>query len=80
MSPAQEFDHNVMLLTQTKRSDYEDLCRLDVLELRDSVEHEQGVVFDEFKEKLRRPQELVRSSTTLERKSSTLPSREVCII
>ena len=54
MSPAQEFDHNVMLLTQTSQSDYEDLCQLDVLGLQDSVEHDQGVVFEEFKEKLRR--------------------------
>ena len=57
MSPGQEFDHNVMLLTQTTQSDYEDLCRLDVLGLQDSVEHDQGVVYDEFKEKLRRDPE-----------------------
>ena len=57
MSPGQEFDHNVMLLTQTSQSNYEDLCRLDVLGLQDSVEHDQGVVYDEFKEKLRRDPE-----------------------
>ena len=38
ISPGKEFDKNIMPLAQTSQSDYEDLCRLDVLELRDTVE------------------------------------------
>ena len=40
MSPGSEFDHNAMLLTQTSQSDYEDLCRLDILGLADTPEHD----------------------------------------
>lgn len=54
MSPGQEFDRKVMLLTQTSQSDYEDLCRLDVLGLKDTADYDQNVVYDEFKEQLRR--------------------------
>ena len=43
-----------MLLTQTSRVDYEDLCKLDVLGLADSLSGDQSVVYDEFKEQLRR--------------------------
>ena len=49
MSPGKEFDKNIMLLTQTSQSDYENLCRLDVLGLRDVTDHDQLIVFDEFK-------------------------------
>ena len=52
MSPGKEFDKNTMLLTQTSQSDYENLCRLDVLGLRDVTDHDQSIVFDEFKERL----------------------------
>ena len=54
MSPGAEFHNNVMMLTQTSQADYEELCRLDVLGLRDAPEHDQSVVFDEFKEHLTR--------------------------
>ena len=39
MSPGSEIDQQTMLLTQTSHADYEELCRLDVLGLRDSTEH-----------------------------------------
>ena len=52
MSPGKEYDNNVMLLTQTSHSDYEELCKLDVLGLQDMTEHDQSVVFDKFKEQL----------------------------
>ena len=52
MSPGKEFDHHHMLLTQTTQHDYEDLCRLDVLGLVDTAEHDQGSVYSEFKEQL----------------------------
>ena len=54
MSPGSEFDHNTMLLTQTSQSDYEDLCRLDILGLADTPEHDQSIVHAEFKEQLQR--------------------------
>ena len=46
MSTGKEFDKNIMLLTQTSQSNY------DVLELRDMADHDQSMVFDEFKERL----------------------------
>ena len=52
MSPGSEFDHNTMLLTQTSQSDYEEFCRLDVLGLADTPEHDQSMVHAEFKEQL----------------------------
>ena len=57
MSPGSEFDHNTMLLTQTSQSDYEDLCRLDILGLADTPEHDQTMVHAEFKEQLQRSSE-----------------------
>ena len=57
MSLGSEFDHNTMLLTQTSQSDYEDLCRLDILELADTPEHGQSMVHMEFKEQLQRSPE-----------------------
>jgi len=41
-----------MLLTQTSSVAYDKLCRLDVLGLEDSSTGDQGVVYEEFKEKL----------------------------
>jgi hypothetical protein len=52
MPPGQEFDHNNMMITQTSQSDYEELCRLDVLGLSDTAEHDQSEVYREFKEQL----------------------------
>ena len=46
-----------MLLTQTSQSDYEELCRLDVLGLADTPEHDQSMVHAEFKEQLQRSPE-----------------------
>ena len=57
MSPGKEFDKNIMLFTQTSQSDYEDLCKLDVLGLRDVADHDQAMVYEEFKEQLTRSQE-----------------------
>ena len=57
MSPGKEFDKNIMLLTQTSQIDFEDLCRLDVLGLHDTPDHDQSSVFDEFKERLTRSPE-----------------------
>ena len=54
MSPGSEFDQQTMLFTQTSHVDYKELCRLDVLGLRDSMEHDQQVVHSEFKEQLQR--------------------------
>ena len=57
MSPGREFDRHTMLLTQTSQADYEELCRLDILGLKDSPEHDQQVVHAEFKEQLQRSPE-----------------------
>ena len=52
MSPGKELDHSKMLLTQTTYTDYEELCRLDVLGLEDKAEHDQEAVHAEFREQL----------------------------
>lgn len=57
MSPGTEFDKNTMMLTQTSQTDYECLCRLDVLGLADTSEKDPNVVFTEFKEQLQRSPE-----------------------
>jgi hypothetical protein len=41
-----------MLLTQTTPSDYENLCRLDILGLKDHPTGDQSNVYQEFKEQL----------------------------
>ena len=57
MSPGTEFDRNRMLLTQTSQSDYEGLCRMDILGLADVAENDQTIVHAEFKEQLHRDKE-----------------------
>ena len=57
MSPGQEFDKSVMFFTQTTQSNYKELCKLDILGLRDSADQDQTVIFEEFKERLTRPPE-----------------------
>ena len=54
MSPGNEIDRQTIFLTQTSHVDYEELCRLDVLGLKDSTEHDQDIVHAEFKEQLQR--------------------------
>ena len=54
MSPGREIDRTNMLLTQTNHVDYEELCRLDVLGLEDTPEHDQQAVYAEFREQLTR--------------------------
>ena len=50
MSPGIDFDRSTMLLTQTAHSDFESLCRLDVLGLADTMENDQNAVYDDIKE------------------------------
>ena len=57
MSSGKEFDKNIKLFTQTGQSDYEELCKLDVLGLLDKADHDQAMVYEEFKEQLTRSQE-----------------------
>jgi hypothetical protein len=54
MSPGVEFDKITMLLTQTSQTDFENLCRLDVLGLADSSENDQDAVYDDFEENISR--------------------------
>ena len=56
ISPGSEVDLSNMFLTQTSTVDYENLCNLDVLGLKDSPAGDQQSVYEEFKEQLiRRP-------------------------
>jgi hypothetical protein len=54
MSPGADFDKTTVLMTQTSQSDYENLCRLDVLGIADSGENDQEMVYQDFKEQLGR--------------------------
>ena len=54
MSPGKEVDLSNMFLTQTTAADYEQLCKLDVLGLRDTPGGDQADVYEEFKEQLTR--------------------------
>ncbi|XP_078345136.1 uncharacterized protein LOC144667518 [Oculina patagonica] len=54
LSPGEEIDTTHMLLTQTSQVDYEELCKLDVLGLEDTPQHDQGEVYMEFREQLSR--------------------------
>ena len=57
MSPGAEFGRKAMLMTQTSQSDYEGLCRMDVLGIEDFPENDQASFHAEFKEQLRRADE-----------------------
>ena len=57
MSPGKEADLSKLLLTQTSRVEYEDLCQLDVLGLKDPAVGDQEQVYNEFKEQLQRSSE-----------------------
>ena len=57
MSPGVETNSDNMFLAQTARSDYEELCRMDVLGLEDTPVGDQKVVHEEFLEQLRRDPE-----------------------
>ena len=54
MSPGDEVDMSKVFQTQTSVSDYEGLCRLDVLGLEDSPTGDQHIVYEEFREQLKR--------------------------
>ena len=51
MSLGADFDKTTVLMTQTSQSDYENLCRLNVLGIADSGENDQEMVYQDFKEK-----------------------------
>ena len=57
MSPGKEVDHSNIFLTQTAAADYEQLCKLDVLGLRDTQSGDQADVYEEFKTQLTRSPE-----------------------
>ena len=52
MSRGKEFNQEKMLLTQTNQLDHEQLCHLDFLGLEDAPEHDQQIVYNEFREQL----------------------------
>ena len=63
-----------MLLTQTASPDYEQLCRLDVLGLKDFATGDQEIVFEEFKEQLTQSPEVGTRPTSVESQSTKPPS------
>ena len=65
MSPGKEVDLSNMFLTQTAAADYEQLCKLDVLGLRDTPSGDQANVYGAINTK---PKRMVRDGATLERK------------
>ena len=57
MSPGTGGDVDSMFLAHTMPSDYEDLCRMDVLGIADPPSGDQSVVHAEFLEQLQRSPE-----------------------
>ncbi len=57
MSPGKEADLSNIFLAQTSSSDYELLCRMDVLGLEDRPVGDQSSIYEEFKEQLVRSPE-----------------------
>ena len=57
MSSGAEMDIENMFLTSTSVADYEELCRLDVLGLKDTSIGDQRVVHQEFLEQIKRSPE-----------------------
>ena len=57
LAKSKELDHSAMFLAQTSQTDYEELCRLDVLGLADKPENDQSEVYAEFREQLARSEE-----------------------
>ncbi|XP_046862784.1 uncharacterized protein LOC124456361 [Xenia sp. Carnegie-2017] len=57
LAQGKELDYAVMFLSQTSQSDYEELCRLDVLGLADKPKNDQHEVYAEFQEQLVRSEE-----------------------
>ena len=57
ISPGKEIDLGSILFTQTSNVDYENLCRLDVLGLKDTPPGSQENVYEEFQEQLTRSPE-----------------------
>ncbi len=78
MSPGVETNLDNMFLAQTAQSDYEELCRMDVLGLQDTPVGDQKVVHEEFLEQLRRdPEESwCESGLPWKRGHPPLPSNE----
>ena len=56
-----------MLLTQESHVNYEELCRLDVLGLADTPEHDQGAVYTESESSLSEVKRVVRNWPTMAR-------------
>ncbi|XP_046863149.1 uncharacterized protein LOC124456885 [Xenia sp. Carnegie-2017] len=57
LAQGKELDYAVMFLSQTSQSDYEELCRLDILGFADKPENDQHEVYAEFQEQLVRSEE-----------------------
>ena len=57
MSPGEEAGGTRSLLTQTTQTDYEALCKLDILGLADPTGNDAAEVYSEFKEQLQRDSE-----------------------
>ena len=83
IAKGQEIDYTALLLAQTNQTDYEQLCRLDVLGLEDRPENDQETVYAEFREQLVQSQEgLYETGLPWKGNHPTLPSPttklEVC--
>ena len=77
MSPGKELDHSKMLLTQTSYTDYEELCRLDVLGLEYKAKHDQEAVHAEFREQLvRHPNGWYETGLLWKKSHPPLPSNK----
>ncbi|XP_068713041.1 uncharacterized protein [Montipora foliosa] len=78
ISAGTEIDHTNMLLTQRSHVDYEELCRMDVLGLDDTPEHDQRAVYAEFREQLiRHPEGWYETSLPWKGNHPPLPNNKI---
>ena len=67
-----------MLLTQTSQLDFDKLCHLDVLDLEDSAENDQLLVYEEFQEQLERsPEGWYETRLPWKSNHAPLPTNEI---
>ena len=77
MSPGSEDVDHPILLSQSTSADYKQLCTLDVLGLADTLENDQLMVFEEFKEQLEQsPEGWYQTDLPWKENHAPLPTNE----
>lgn len=72
LSPSTELDLSNMFIAQTNAIDYKQLCKLDVLGLKDNSDNSSGNQETVHEEQLTRVQKAIRDEPAMEKESSSL--------